>query len=134
MNMHSIIGRLTKDPELRFTKNGKAICTVSVAVNRQFDKEQADFFTCEFWGTRGEALAKYTLKGDRIFITGEHQNQRYTDKEGNQKTFTKIVGSNFEFLGVKREQTQQQVEDTKQEKSLTDDLASMDMDDIPFGG
>jgi len=89
MNKIHITGRLVRDPELKYTTNGKAICTFAVAVNRGKDKQGNDypayFFDCKAWEKLGEIINQYCAKGNQIIIQGHIEQQRWVDKETQQK-------------------------------------------------
>ena len=103
MNSMIIKGRLTRDPELKTTKSNVPVCTVTVAVNRSYAKEenQADFFDCVFWRQGAEFVSKYFKKGQEILVTGEMQSRKYQDKEGNNRTAWALQGARAEFCGSK---------------------------------
>ena len=105
MNQIIIKGRLTRDPELKYadTKNGQqAICNFDVAVDKTFG-EGADFFRCQMWGKRGEAIEKYFRKGQEILVQGQHESRQYTDKEGNKRIVWELKANQFEFCGSKKD-------------------------------
>jgi single-strand DNA-binding protein len=101
MNTITIHGRLARDPEIKFFNDDKAVCNISVAVNRAYkDKDGnivADFFNCVSYNKQAEILDKYFKKGDGISIQGEMQNNKYTDKEGNKKDKWQIRIDKFDF-------------------------------------
>lgn len=102
MNSIVIKGRLTKDPELRSTQNGTAVCTVNVAVDRPYSKDkETDFFTVVFWRQTAEFVSKYFTKGQEILVQGEMQSRKYTDKEGNNRIAWEIKADHVEFCGSK---------------------------------
>ncbi|MFT9496761.1 single-stranded DNA-binding protein [Anaerosolibacter sp.] len=112
MNNVVMIGRLTRDPELRFTQGtGKAVCSFNLAVNRPFAKEsdevKADFFRVVVWGKIGENCAKYLAKGRLVGIEGRIQNNIY-EKDGEKKYSTDIIAERVEFLewGEKKNQSE----------------------------
>lgn len=101
MNTITIHGRLTRDPEIKFYNDEKAVCNIAVAVNRAYkDKDGnvvTDFFNCVSYNKQAEILDKYFKKGDGISIQGEMQNSRYTDKEGNKRDRWQIRIDKFDF-------------------------------------
>lgn len=102
MNRIVLIGRLTKDPELRYTQNGTAVCNFTLAVNRAYvrDGEQtADFVPCQVWGKIAESSAKYLAKGRQAAVDGRLQIRSYEDKEGTRRWVTEVVAERVEFLG-----------------------------------
>lgn len=100
MNNVVMIGRLTRDPELRFTAgSGKAVATFTIAVNRQFSKNnEADFFRVVVWGKSGENCANYLAKGRLVGIQGRVQNNNYETNAGEKRYTTEIVADRVEFL------------------------------------
>lgn len=100
MNCVVMVGRLTRDPELRFVAgSGKAVATFSIAVDRRFSKEKvADFFNVVVWGKTAETAANYLAKGRKVAIQGSLQSRSYEDKTGQKRYVTEIVAENVEFL------------------------------------
>ena len=86
MNKAILIGRLTKDPELRTTPTGRNVCQFSVAVSRNFTnangEREADFINCVVWDKQAENLVKYQKKGNQIAVEGRIQTRNYDDKDG----------------------------------------------------
>jgi len=102
MNSIIIKGRLTKDPELRYTQSDTAVCTVNVAVDRPYSKDkETDFFTVVFWRQTAEFVSKYFSKGQEILVQGEMQSRKYEDKEGNNRIAWEIKADRVEFCGSK---------------------------------
>ena len=93
MNQVLLIGRLTKDPELKYTRDGKGYCNFSLAVSREFKKDEVDFINCVAWDKRAEAIANYVKKGNKLGIIGRLQ----IDKN-NDIFYTKIAVEKIEFL------------------------------------
>ena len=105
MNKVFLIGRLTRDPELRHTQSGMACCQITLAVNRpkQKDKEQeADFINVVVWDKQGENLAKYQTKGNQIAIEGRIQTRNYENSEGKKVFVTEVIASNVMYLDSKK--------------------------------
>lgn len=103
MNKVVLIGRLTKDPELKFTPGeGKAVCRFSLAVNRNFknkdNKTEADFIPIVTWGKTAELVANYLSKGRNIGVSGRIQTRSYDDKDGTKRYITEIVAEEVQFL------------------------------------
>lgn len=103
MNSICIIGRMTADPELRRTRNGKAVCSFTVAVDRPFDKENTDFINCVAWNQSAEYLSKYGSKGTIVGVNGSMQGRRWTDKDGNKHTAWEVIAERLELLSERRE-------------------------------
>lgn len=100
MNNVVLIGRLARDPELRFIAgSGKAVANFTIAVNRDFGKEkQADFFRIVVWGKTAENVANYLAKGRLVGINGSLQTRSYDDNNGVKRYLTEIVANKVEFL------------------------------------
>ena len=102
MNSVVLIGRLTRDPELRKTQSGQSVCTFTVAVDRIPGKdgtEGADFPSCVAWGKTAEILTTYAAKGSQIAIRGRLQTRSYEDKEGRKVYVTEVVADQIQLLG-----------------------------------
>lgn len=97
MNQVQIFGRLTRDPELRFTPQGKAVIDFSLAVNR-YGNNEADFFDCVAWEKQAENIGISCKKGHRLLIWGRLQQDRWTDNSGQNRTAVKIQVSGFSFI------------------------------------
>jgi single-strand DNA-binding protein len=103
INRVFLIGRLTKDPELRYTQGGTSIASFSVANNRTYTsqnerKEMVSFFNCIAWGKPGEVIAQHCKKGQRIGIEGRLQQRSWQDQNGGKRNTVEIVVENFQFL------------------------------------
>lgn len=105
MNVVTLIGRLTRDVELRYTPNGNAVGRFSLAVNRRVPNQNgertADFINCVIWNKPAETLAQYTKKGSLIGIQGRIQTGSYDNQQGQKVYTTDIVVENFDFLETK---------------------------------
>lgn len=108
MNFTFHIGRLTKDPELRRTSNGKAVATFSLAVRNDFKNAEGNydstFLDFVAFDVKAEAIAKYAHKGDRIAIAGKSAPRYYENKEGRKVRIDEIKVNDFEFLEPKKAQ------------------------------
>ncbi len=109
LNRIQLIGRLGKDPEVRFTPSGKKVTSFSVAVSRRWkssageDKEATDWFNIEAWGRLGEVCKQYLHKGRLVFLEGQLRTDRY-DHEGETRYFTKVIASQMQMLDRKAEE------------------------------
>ena len=107
MNKAFLIGRLTADPELRYTQSYIPVASFSIAVDRKYSgddgKKEADFFQCVAWRGTGEFITKYFSKGSKIVIEGHIQNRDWTDKDGNKRRTTEIICDNVEFGESKKD-------------------------------
>ena len=107
INRTVLVGRLTRDPELRTTNNGTAVAQFTLAVNRQFTNAQgerdADFVNCVIWRKGAETLAQYTHKGSLIGVDGRIQTRTYDDKDGKTVFVTEVVADSFSFMESKKD-------------------------------
>ena len=106
MNKAILVGRLTKDPELKMTENTKReVCQFTIAVNRPYTNDdgerKADFINCVVWDKLAENLSKYQKKGNQIAVEGRIQTRNYDDKDGKKIYVTEIFVSNVTFLDSK---------------------------------
>lgn len=109
MNYVSMIGRLTKTPDIRQTNTGKNVCTFTLAVDRRYKgadgKTTADFFTVQAWEKLAELCARYLDKGKKIYVAGELRNRSYDAKDGTKKYVTEVIANEVEFLSPKTDST-----------------------------
>ena len=100
MNNIILIGRLTKDPDLRYTQAGKAVCNFTLAVDRPYsgDKKEADFINIIVWNKVGENCAQYLSKGRKVAVQGRLQIRNYEDDKGQRRYITEVVANSVEFL------------------------------------
>lgn len=103
MNKVFLIGRLTKDPELRFTPgSGTAVTTLTLAVdkyNAATKQREADFISVVVWGKQAESVANYMNKGSQMAVSGRIQTRSYEAKDGTKRYVTEVVANEVEFLG-----------------------------------
>lgn len=97
-----MIGRLTKDPDMRYTPNGTAVATFTLAVNRNFTNQngsrEADFINCVIWRKSAESLANYCRKGTLIGVTGRIQTRNYENQQGQRVYVTEVVSERYQLL------------------------------------
>lgn len=99
MNKVVLIGRLTKDPDLRFAAgSGTAVTRLTLAVNRPFKKDEADFINCIAFGKTGEIIAQYLTKGRQLAISGNIQTGSYEAKDGTRRYTTDVIIDSFDFI------------------------------------
>jgi single-strand DNA-binding protein len=143
MNKAVLIGRLTKDPELKFAQGtGTAICTFIIAVNRRFKKEgqpEADFIPVIVFGKTAEATANYMVKGSQIGISGTIQTSNYMNKDNVKVYKTEIIADEVEFLDSKGKTNNSNQGGYNAESNAgtndfgsTSDITPIDDGDIPF--
>ena len=143
MNKVILVGRLTKDPELRTTTSGKSVATFTVAIDRKFKQDgqpDADFFNIISWGRQAEVISQYLGKGRQIALTGRLQTRSYNAQDGSKRYVTEVVLEEFDFIGSKQKneaQTHETLVKT-QEGTESFDLGDDDFylkaddDDVPF--
>ena len=110
MNTIILKGRLTKDPELKATQSGISICRFCVAVNRRFNKDEADFINCVAWRGTAEFISKYFKKGQEICLSGALTVNRWENEEGKSEWSSEVTVDNAEFCGSKSEKSENNVE------------------------
>ena len=102
MNKVFLIGRLSRDPELRHTTSGMAVCQINVAISRpvsQGREPETDFINVVVWNKQAENVARYLSKGRQIAVEGRIQTRNYDNNEGKRTYVTEVIASNVEFLG-----------------------------------
>ena len=100
MNKVVLLGRLTKDPELRYAQgNGTAVCKFTLAVARPFKKDETDFINCVSFGKAAETINQYMTKGRQLAVTGSIRTGIYDAQDGTKRYTTDIAVDEFEFIG-----------------------------------
>jgi len=126
MNKVFMIGNLSKDVDLRTTQSGKAVATLTIAVNRRFkgqDGEKVtDFFTVVAWNQLGEMCGKYLAKGKKVAVSGELQTRSYDAKDGSKRYVTEIIADEVEFLSPRE----------KPESVEPEGFVDIEDDQLPF--
>lgn len=132
MNTVIIIGRTTTDIELKTTTSGKSVAQFTLAVPKNFKKDETNFIPVVFWGQQAEALSKYVKKGQQIAIQGELTSRKY-EVDGNKRTAYEVVGSNFSFCGAKNNSD---TDNTAKEDASQGEFANYETigedEDLPF--
>ena len=144
LNRVTIIGRMTRDAELKYTPSGAAVCSFSLANGRSYTqgsekKEQTSYFDCVAWSKLGELIAEYCKKGAQIAVEGRLQQRRWNDSEGNKKSKIEVVAENIQFLAKPKDQAAEQHNGIGQDvtgqvpsyEECSEDNPFSD-DDIPF--
>ena len=100
MNHITILGRLTKDADVRYTPNNKVVATFTLAVDRPFsgEKKEADFIPCVVWGKPAELIGNSCAKGHRLFVEGRLQIRNFDGKDGQKRYVTEVIVNSFEFI------------------------------------
>ncbi|RXW87789.1 single-stranded DNA-binding protein, partial [Enterococcus faecium] len=105
INNVTLVGRLTKDPDLRYTASGTAVATFTLAVNRNFTNQngnrEADFINCVIWRKPAETMATLAKKGSLIGVVGRIQTRTYDNQQGQRVYVTEVVADNFQLLESK---------------------------------
>lgn len=138
MNSCVLIGRTTKDIDLRRTGNGTAVASFTLAVNRDFktnDGQEADFIQCVAWKKTAELLEQYVHKGDRIAVNGSIRTRNYEDNYGKKVYVTEVLINHVEFLETKREKPSDSPSNQNKSDPYNDwgnKEYEMDNSDLPF--
>jgi single-strand DNA-binding protein len=132
MNKLTIIGNLTRDPELRTTPQGINVCDFTVAVNRR-KSDESDFFRVTAWRQLGENAAKYLAKGRKVCVVGPVSARSYQTQNGETRVSLEVTAEDVEFLSSRGEQNEtayqnQERQAIKQESGFT----AVEIDEIPF--
>ena len=108
MNKVVLIGRITRDPEIKYTPSGKACLGFTIAVNREFRDNngeiQSDFISCMAWGSQAEYISKYVKKGYMLGVGGRIQTRSYQDQQGQTKYITEVLVENVENLTPRQQE------------------------------
>ncbi len=132
MNKAILVGRLTKDPELRATTSGVSVASFTVACDRKYVKQgeerKADFINCIAWRQSAEAISRYFKKGDRIALEGTIQVRDWQDNDGKKRYATEVVVEQWEFAQSKTEGALA----TSNTEADLDGFMPVDDDDLPF--
>lgn len=132
MNKVILIGRLTKDPELRFAAgSGTAVCRFSIAVTRPFKKEETDFINCVAFGKTGETIAQHLIKGKQIAVTGNIRTGSYEAQDGTKRYTTDVAVESFEFIGPKDKNTPDNSQANKPDDVFGEEVPA-DYGEMPF--
>ncbi len=155
LNRVQLIGNLTRDPELRYTPSGTAVCSFSLATNRSWTtdagekKEEADFHRIVAWNKLGELCSQFLVKGRKVYVEGRLQTRTWTGQDGTSKSTTEIVIDDMILLDskrpeegairqavpvktVKEEPVLEELEKTEKTKKKADTEEEVMPDDIPF--
>ena len=123
LNRITLVGRLTRDPELRTTSTGKDVVEFSIAVNKRIkpaDGADADFFRVKAWGQTASYVGEYIGRGRLVAVDGRLESRKYTDKEGNTREIVEIVADNVNALDRPREDAEPRQESKGKAKPAPD--------------
>ena len=139
LNTAILMGRLTKDPELRTTQNGTSVTSFTVAVDREYvrqgEERQTDFINVVAWRQTAEFVSRYFQKGSMIAVQGSIQTRNYEDKNGNKRTAVEVIADKVSFCGSKSESGNSAPVDAQANASDYTAINTNDSgedDDLPF--
>ena len=137
MNKVFLIGRLSRDPELRHTTSGMAVCQINVAISRRSGAgrdPETDFINVVVWDKQAENVSKYLAKGRQVAVEGRIQTRSYDNNEGKKTYVTEVVANNVEFLGSVSDNNRQQTmpEENPFDAAPIDEPAGASIDNDPF--
>ena len=137
MNQVNLLGRLTRDPELKYGASGTAFCKFTLAVNRAFKKEETDFINCTAFGKAAETIAEYVRKGDQFAVTGRIQVDVF-EKDGEKRYSTGIMVDGFTFIskakvdGTSNAGASKPKDEEKSKAGKAPEMDFEDDDEFPF--
>lgn len=139
INNVTLVGRMTRDAELRYTPSNQAVATFTLAVNRNFKSQngerEADFINCVIWRQQAENLANWAKKGALIGITGRIQTRSYENQQGQRVYITEVIVDTFQLLEKRESGHQQPVDnhpDFGRNASMQSNPMDISDDDLPF--
>lgn len=132
VNNVTLVGRLTRDPELRKTQAGKSVLKFNLAVNRPFNKEQADFVSCIAWEQKADFMANYITKGALISVVGRIETGSYEDASGKKVYTTDVVVDNVQALESQAQRNKGNDQPPYAEKEHDEPVLDITSDDLPF--
>lgn len=136
LNSTVLVGRLTKDAELKYTPSNQAVATFTLAVNRPFKSQngerEADFINCVIWRQQAENLANWAKKGALIGITGRIQTRSYENQQGQRVYVTEVVADSFQLLESQKERGNQSQGNSQPDFGRQADPFVIDDDSLPF--
>lgn len=135
MNRVVLVGRLTKDPDLRYTPNGVPVATFTLAVNRPFNKEETDFINCVVWKKAAENVANFLKKGSLAGVDGRIQTRNYEGQDGKKVYVTEVQAESVQFLEPRGEKKKDEpAPQTRVDNDPFQGSGQLDInsDDLPF--
>lgn len=136
MNRVSLIGRLTKDPELRYTPSNVPTCSFTIAINRTFTNQdgqrEADFIPIVVWRKQAENVKNYTKKGDLVAVEGRIQTRSYTANDNTKRYVTEVVADSVQFLTPKGGSQSQAMEPNFNDYQEPNNAPTMDLPEDPY--
>ena len=137
MNIVTLLGRMVKEPELRYTQSGTAVTTFTVAVDRRFqaqgEERKADFINCVAWKKTAEFIANYFTKGQMIALCGSLQVRNWEDNEGVKRYATEVIVNEVSFAGDKKETATTAKKEAVNDSRIDDFTPiAVEDEDLPF--
>ena len=136
LNSTVLVGRMTKDAELRYTPSNQAVATFTLAVNRNFKSQngerEADFINCVIWRQQAENLASWAKKGALIGIVGRIQTRNYENQQGQRVYVTEVVADSFQLLESQKERGNQSQGSSQPDFGRNASPMDISDDDLPF--
>lgn len=137
INQVLLVGRMTRNLEVRYTQSEKAVGNFTLAINRRFKNQngeyETDFIDCVIFGKQAETMAQYTKKGDLIGVEGSIQKRQYEDKEGNKRYVTEIMVEKITFLQTnKKSETTQETTQNDPYKEFGEIVENENSLELPF--
>ena len=136
INRVVLVGRITKDPDLRKTQNGTSVVSFTIACNRRVPSQgqDADFISCVAWNKTADFMAQYVRKGALLGLEGRIQTRSYDDRDGKRIYVTEVIADNVQFLESKKQAKNVGNETTGalQNNECADYAAEIETDDLPF--
>lgn len=135
MNNVSLVGRLTRDPELRSLSDGRAVVNFNLAINRTFTnatgEREADFVPVVLWNRQAENLVKYCTKGSQVAVSGRIQTRSYDHSDGTKRYVTEVVAENLTFLSSRKDGTSNKY-NTQGIGQNNNEVPTSDINEDPF--
>lgn len=125
-----LVGRLTKDPEVKTTSTGKSVCPFTVAVDKGYGREGTNFIDCEAWGKTAEFISKYMKKGSQILVDGR-LDQQVWETDGQKRSKIRVVVNSVEALGDKSSEKTEESQPISQ-SGLLEQAEQVSLSNIPF--
>ncbi len=138
VNKVILVGNLGKDPELRYTASGTAVCTFSLATSERFkdrdgqQQEKTEWHNIVAWRQLAEICGKFLVKGKQVYIEGKIQTRSYDDRDGNKRYITEIVADQMQMLGRAGDETGQPRREPRREPVMNEEVPDSSYEDVQF--
>lgn len=138
-NLVLLSGRLTRDPELRFTQKGMGVCSFDIAVNRRYKdnasgewKDDTSFVPVTVWGPMGERSKERLKKGSPVLVEGRLRSEEYTDKSGQKRKALRVVANRVQFLATASKEEEGAEPQAEAAEEAPAKAAASEIDEVPF--